>query len=561
MTAGPTIGGNISDSHRSSFSRGYAIGNAPDRPAAVLLIDDPALPVDTFQIETMPGSFAIRAGSASGFQYAGTSLAASFRSGTGTEWRGRHEKPAFAKRGVMLDISRSKVPTMDSLRRLVEQLAAWKINHLQLYTEHAFAYRAHENIWAGCSPMTAEETRLLDGWCRELHIELAANQNSLGHLHRWLRHPDYIHLAEAPDGYTTPWGEKRKGPFSLNPVRPESLQLLSAWYDELLPNFTSDWINVGCDEAFDLGQGASRTACEARGKGRVYLDYLMQVKKMVEDHGRKMMFWGDIILHHPDMIPHLEKDLLALVWGYEADHPFEKECRAFAEASVPFWVCPGTSTWNSIAGRIDNALINMDRAASAGLAFGASGFMVTEWGDNGHWQTMPFSAMALAAGAETAWTGKAPAADALARSIPDGAIIRALGRVYLDAGFPLHNTSPLFPLIRFSEPDKILGQWTVERLHAARDRIISCENKIPAGTSCWNEELRLGARMLRHAIERGLWLKDGKPSHASPALAGDIDTIMIELTRLWLARNRPGGLMESMEPLKMRQSEYQSCSS
>lgn len=558
MTGALAISGNATGPQRTSFSRGFELGQASPHETHVTLIDDPRLASDAFLIEGPSSARTVCASSTSGFQYAGTTLASSLHATLKPEWHGVVQKPVFPERGVMLDISRNKVPTMESLRQLVEQLAAWKINHLQLYTEHTFAYRDHRAVWAGSSPMTADEVKTLDGWCRAYHIELAANQNSLGHLHRWLRHPDYIHLAEAPDGYTTPWGEKRSGPFSLNPVLPESLQLLSGWYDELFPNFTSEWVNVGCDEAFDLGQGASRSACEARGKGRVYLDYLMEVKKRVEARGRKMMFWGDIILHHPDMIPHLEKDLIALVWGYEADHPFEKECRAFAEATVPFWVCPGTSTWNSIAGRIDNALENMNRAASAGKQFGASGFMITEWGDNGHWQTMPFSTMALAAGAETAWTGKAPDARTLAKTIPDGEVICDLGRVYLDAGFPLHNTSPLFPLIRFSEPDKITGQWTIERLQQALDHLNECEKRIPDEAGRWREELRLGARMLRHAAERGLWLKNGRPREATKTLAREVGFILDELSRLWLERNRPGGLEESIEPLKMRQSEYQS---
>ena len=36
----------------------------------------------------------------------------------------------------MLDISRDKVPTMATLFHLIDRLAGWKINQLQLYIEH-----------------------------------------------------------------------------------------------------------------------------------------------------------------------------------------------------------------------------------------------------------------------------------------------------------------------------------------------------------------------------------------------------------------------------------------
>src|SRR6185369_4793545 len=101
----------------------------------------------------------------------------------------------------MLDISRDKVPTMKTLYELVDLLASWKINQLQLYTEHTFAYRNHEDVWKKASPMTAEEIRDLDEYCAERFIDLVPNQNSFGHMERWFEHPEYLQLAEAPNGY------------------------------------------------------------------------------------------------------------------------------------------------------------------------------------------------------------------------------------------------------------------------------------------------------------------------------------------------------------------------
>ena len=42
--------------------------------------------------------------------------------------------PDFARRGVMLDISRGRVPKLETLLDLAEKLADFKINELQLYT-------------------------------------------------------------------------------------------------------------------------------------------------------------------------------------------------------------------------------------------------------------------------------------------------------------------------------------------------------------------------------------------------------------------------------------------
>src|SRR5207249_262241 len=88
--------------------------------------------------------------------------------------------PDFPVRGAMLDISRDKVPTMETLFQLVDELAEWKINHLELYMEHTFAYRNHRVVWEHASPMTGEEIERLDAYCGERFIELVPNQNSFG---------------------------------------------------------------------------------------------------------------------------------------------------------------------------------------------------------------------------------------------------------------------------------------------------------------------------------------------------------------------------------------------
>jgi hexosaminidase len=314
------------------------------------------------------------------------------------------DHPDFAARGVMLDISRDKVPTLDTVCNLVDRLASWKINQIQLYTEHTFAYHNHPEPWANSSPFTGEDILILDEFCKQRHVDLVPNQNSFGHMHRWLIHPQYQHLAECPNGYDYPWGGHSNAPFSLCPLDPGSVELIRDIYDELLPHFSSHMFNVGCDETWDLGQGRSKNECENRGTGRVYLDFLLKIYKETRARGRRMQFWGDIILQQPELVSELPKDVIALEWGYEANQPFDAHCEKFSAADLDFYVCPGTSSWNSIAGRTDNALANLLSASDNGIKHGAIGYLNTDWGDNGHWQTLTISYLGFAAGAAYSWS-------------------------------------------------------------------------------------------------------------------------------------------------------------
>ena len=48
--------------------------------------------------------------------------------------------PSLAYRGVMMDVSRGKVHTLATLKRVVDELSLFKMNVLQLYTEHTFVF-------------------------------------------------------------------------------------------------------------------------------------------------------------------------------------------------------------------------------------------------------------------------------------------------------------------------------------------------------------------------------------------------------------------------------------
>ena len=75
------------------------------------------------------------------------------------------DHPDFAVRGYMLDVSRTRVPTRATLERLVGLCALARLNHLELYTEHTFAYRDHEVVWRDASPITPDDVHWLDRHC------------------------------------------------------------------------------------------------------------------------------------------------------------------------------------------------------------------------------------------------------------------------------------------------------------------------------------------------------------------------------------------------------------
>ena len=495
--------------------------------------------------------------------------------------------PDFTRRGVMLDVSRGRVPNLQTLLGLVEHLADFKINEFQLYMEHTFAYRNYEPVWRGWGPLAGEEILQLDARCRTLGIDLVPNQNSFGHLRYWLEYPPLKKLAEVVEPYECAGGAYVRYPTTLAPNHPGTLPFVRELFDELLPHFTSSRFNVGCDETWDLGRGQSKRLCAAKGNGQVYVDFLKKIHREVEARGRQVMFWGDIILSHPELIRKLPKDMIALNWGYEADHPFEREAGLFGKSKVPFYVCPGTSAWMSLIGRHDAGFANLRQAAEAGRKHGAIGYLNTDWGDGGHPQPLAVSYMPYLLGAALSWCARSADEGLLVpvlsrdvfhdptRQMAEAALALGLAHRKLNYSAPLG--TPLGTAIAAPVPKtrelmcrdglKYYARIPAKHIRAAQDEVeaqrvaLNRARPLTPAAQILAPELDLAARMAVQSCRIMLWQQSvvsGRDSQARRMAVADIRALQ-ELDRdfraYWPLRNK-GTTTKCSAFLRWRMEDY-----
>jgi len=520
---------------------------------------DADLPAQGYRLTINDGAVTIDAADAAGEFYARATLAQLRRVhegmlpvGTVTDW------PDLPVRGVMLDISRDKVPTMATLIELVDRLASWKINQIQLYIEHTFAYSGHEDVWRDASPLTADEICALDAVCRERFVELVPNQNCLGHMERWLRHPRYRPLALAPGGSVN-HGIARPAS-TLNPADPASLDLVRELLGQLLPNFTSSRIHVGLDEPWDLPDDRFDD----------YLEWLRALRALPELEGREMLVWGDILAEHPDSVSALPDGVTVCDWGYEDHSPFEAHVSVFEDAGRPFWTSPGTSAWTSILGRVTNMRGNCANAAAAALGHGGRAILITDWGDLGHLQYLPVSDPGFAYGAAVAWGHEANRDLDLARALSVhcyddptlelGAAVVELGDVTRIPRLQVDNMSSLtLPLFYpqfdlYSGPSPPFDRRDVDAVLEALD---AGERSI-ARAQAGREDADLVTAELTNAIalvrllanDAGACLASGGSLGSVSeidrrTLAASLESVVSAHRSLWHLRNRPGGYADS----------------
>ncbi len=309
------------------------------------------------------------------------------------------DEPALSRRGYMIDISRGKKPRVETIKMIIDFLAALKYNEFQLYMEgDCFKYAAYPKETADFDCLTPENIVELNVYCQERFIDLVPNQNSFGHMYTWLRKPDFHHLGL--------YEREDEVPSTLNPLLPESFEFVCNLYKSLLPYFTSDYVNIGLDEAYGLGRYQIEEYCKQKGKDVVFMEWLNKLNDHIkENYGKKVMFWADMIYNYPQSYHMVPKDAVALEWGYELiqSQRMTAHCIAYRDAGVRYYVCPSVNTHGSLTSRMDVTTFNLRTCAELAVEYGAEGYLVTDWGDGGHYQQWCWSMQPIALGGQYGW--------------------------------------------------------------------------------------------------------------------------------------------------------------
>lgn len=313
------------------------------------------------------------------------------------------DKPYFKNRGFYHDVTRGKVPKLETLKELVDKAAFYKINQIQLYIEHTFAFKGMSEVWIDKDPLTAEEIILLDKYCRSKYIELIPSIATFGHLYEVLRTKTFKKLCELNEDKNSEYSfVDRMAHHTLNVSDEGSIKLVSNMLNQFIPLFSSNKFNICCDETFDLGKEKSLERANEVGVGRLYIDFLNKVISIVKKYNKEIMFWGDVILNHPDLISEIDRDIICLNWNYWCGVT-EKDTKIISDSDRKQYVCPGVGGWSHLMNLMDNAFENITRMVSYGVKYNAIGVLNTNWGDYGHINLWPSSIPGMVYGASLSW--------------------------------------------------------------------------------------------------------------------------------------------------------------
>lgn len=383
-----------------SFCGFYGTVRQP-QPGQIRIITDPALPREGYRLSVTQQCIVAAGADAAGCFYAIQTLTQLLADSDG--WLPVLEitdYPDMAYRGYYHDTTRGRVPTVNGVKKLVDTLARYKLNSLQLYVEHSFDFREFRDTGrTDADYLTAQEILEIDRYCYDHFVDFIPSLSTFGHLYELLSLERYQHLCELENFQPSHhfWYERMLH-HTIDPSNPESWEVIRSLIDQYLPLFRSKYFNICCDETFDLCKGRNA----GKEVGKVYVDFVEKIASYVKAQGKTVMMWGDIALEHPEYICTLPADTVVLNWSYEPQ-PDEQKVATIAKHDLPQIICPGTTSWARLLELVSTGRPNIYLQAQYAYTYGALGLLNTNWGDFGHPASFQCALYGTVMGAAISW--------------------------------------------------------------------------------------------------------------------------------------------------------------
>ncbi|MEI6425154.1 MAG: family 20 glycosylhydrolase, partial [Lentisphaerota bacterium] len=289
--------------------------------------------------------------------------------------------PAFAVRGVQIDMAREFFPSLPYLKKIVDRLEKMKANTLWLYIENRFQAKGMKDI-APAYGMTAAIAGEISEYALARGIDVVPGINVLSHMEGWFRLQRYSEFCD---------GDSRSYPVL---TKPEPLKLVFQYIDSMIEAFPSKNFHAGLDELlFTETNPEAAEAIKKLGKADYFANFAIKVIKHIQKKGKTVWMWDDMVLGkniyrkegfndtYRQALDKIPDDVIMTHWYYwtNADGKHTDIIKRVTESGRPFVVAPSSLGQRSDYTAFDKTLELQAYIAECGFKYGAFGFINTHW--------------------------------------------------------------------------------------------------------------------------------------------------------------------------------------
>jgi len=299
----------------------------------------------------------------------------------------------FDTLGVMIDMSRNAVMSVDSLKRFLVLLKKMGYNMVMLYTEDTYEVDGEPYFGYMRGRYSKAEMKEIDAFASDLGLTVIPCIQTLAHLNaifRWGKFPNDCHEILLCDDDRT-------------------YELIDHMFATLSECFRSRKIHIGMDEAHMLGRGKHLDIHGYETVNDIMKRHLARVCSIAEKYGYETMVWSDMYFRPwnggryvipkcempREIIESLPSSVIPVYWDYyqSKEETYSAMIENHKQLSKNTWFAGGSWSWNGMIPYNRFTLESMIPAINACKKHKVRNIFFTMWGDDGaecsHFSQLP----------------------------------------------------------------------------------------------------------------------------------------------------------------------------
>ncbi|MFH1070007.1 MAG: beta-N-acetylhexosaminidase, partial [Candidatus Glassbacteria bacterium] len=269
----------------------------------------------------------------------------------------------------------------ETLRRLLDWLALFKVNIIGFEMEDKYEYPRHPVIGAP-GAYTKQEMQELTRYALERHIQIVPVIQSPAHFAYVLKHPEFAHLkADSASNYQACMCDE------------EAIRLIFDMYQDMIDATPGvEYFHVSTDEVYYAGiceKCQQKRPYNEQNRSQAWADFAIRAHQFLAERGRRMLAWVEYPLLN-EHIAQLPPDLIDGVMGddreeLEAERKVGIRQLAYSSTQGSEYLFPNHFPTYDRSNRGGGRLYDLSQTVRRGLEAGANpiGSFAAAWDDSG----------------------------------------------------------------------------------------------------------------------------------------------------------------------------------